>query len=121
VTKWCLYLLYHTESNRTYLGVTTDINRRVRQHNREIKGGARFTSRILIAHPNTAWKLVACLNDFLDQSAVTRWEKLLKLKVRGIKARLLALENIAEGKYPKEFSDKMKEKYEIPKVFFQSF
>lgn len=40
---WSLYILVSETKNRTYVGVTTDLQRRVRQHNGELKGGARST------------------------------------------------------------------------------
>ena len=42
--NWCLYLLENSVNKKTYLGVTNNINRRIRQHNCEIKGGAKYTS-----------------------------------------------------------------------------
>lgn len=35
------YIIY--SGNRTYTGYTVDLKRRLRQHNQEIKGGARYT------------------------------------------------------------------------------
>ena len=43
--KHFVYLLKSTVSNRTYVGYTIDINRRLRQHNGIIKGGAKKTER----------------------------------------------------------------------------
>jgi hypothetical protein len=81
-------------------------------------GGARFTSRIQKSYPDCKWNLVATLSSFPDQSEVTRWERLLKLKTRGLKQRLDAMQAIAEGKHPKEFTQKMHEKYQIPILIF---
>ena len=39
------YMLYNDVNTRTYTGSTNDIYRRIRQHNGEIKGGARYTTR----------------------------------------------------------------------------
>ena len=113
---WTLYLLYHAEANRTYLGVTTNVERRLRQHRGEIVGGARYTTRIQAAHPTSVWQLVATLSPFPNQSEVTRWERLLKLKTRGLKQRLDAMKSIAEGKHPNEFTQKMRDKYQVPNV-----
>jgi predicted GIY-YIG superfamily endonuclease len=113
---WTLYLLYHRESNRTYIGVTTDVMRRLRQHKGEICGGARFTQRILAAYPESSWELSATLYPFFSQSEVTRWERLLKLKCRGLKQRLEAFKAIAREEHPKEFTQKMKEKYIVPNL-----
>jgi len=112
---WNLYLLYHKASNRTYIGITTNVQRRLRQHRGEIVGGARFTTRISKAFPEDTWEIVAFLSNFENRSCVTRWERLLKLKTRGQKQRLEALEALAKGKHPKEFSDPMRAKYEVPK------
>jgi len=41
--SYCIYLLVNTHSNRTYLGITNNSEKRIRQHNCEIKGGAKYT------------------------------------------------------------------------------
>jgi predicted GIY-YIG superfamily endonuclease len=40
---WFTYVLVSTTIRRTYVGVTTDVARRARQHNGELSGGARST------------------------------------------------------------------------------
>jgi structure-specific endonuclease subunit SLX1 len=40
---WFTYVLVSSKMRRTYVGVTTDVERRHRQHNGEIAGGARAT------------------------------------------------------------------------------
>jgi predicted GIY-YIG superfamily endonuclease len=39
------YCLYNSENNKTYIGYTNNIPRRIRQHNGEIAGGAIYTTR----------------------------------------------------------------------------
>lgn len=41
---YIVYLLVHSNSNKTYIGITNNPERRIRMHNREIKGGARYTT-----------------------------------------------------------------------------
>ena len=41
--NYIVYLLKNTSNNRTYLGVTNNSKRRLRQHNGELKGGAKYT------------------------------------------------------------------------------
>lgn len=44
--SYCCYILKSTNQkfpNLTYTGITTDLNRRLRQHNGEITGGAKAT------------------------------------------------------------------------------
>jgi predicted GIY-YIG superfamily endonuclease len=43
VADWFAYVLVSTTRERTYVGVTTDLERRARQHNGELGGGARAT------------------------------------------------------------------------------
>lgn len=40
-----MYVYLLQSGNKTYIGATTNIQRRVRQHNRELKGGAKYTSQ----------------------------------------------------------------------------
>ena len=43
VAAWFTYILLSKTTRRTYVGVTTDVDRRARQHNGELTGGARTT------------------------------------------------------------------------------
>lgn len=43
MATWFAYVLVSTTIRRTYVGVTTDVDRRARQHNGELRGGARAT------------------------------------------------------------------------------
>ena len=61
---WFCYLLRNMNpkfSNLTYNGSTNDPKRRLRQHNGEIKGGARFTSRC----PG-GWEIYCLMSGFPD-------------------------------------------------------
>lgn len=42
---WLVYLLYNTKLKITYVGITNNFEKRIRQHNGEIKGGAKNTRR----------------------------------------------------------------------------
>jgi predicted GIY-YIG superfamily endonuclease len=46
------YILYNDDDSRTYNGYTTNLKRRLRQHNQEISGGAKATGR----NKNKNWK-----------------------------------------------------------------
>lgn len=69
-----IYLLYHPNKNRTYLGITNNIRRRWRQHNGEIKGGAKSTSRIL---KYGLWEPV-CISPMKDKSQALSYERKIK-------------------------------------------
>ncbi len=43
MNNYCVYLLVNTSNKYTYLGITNNSDRRIRQHNGIIKGGARYT------------------------------------------------------------------------------
>ena len=41
--SWNVYIITTSQQNRSYVGVTNNLSRRIRQHNEEIKGGAKYT------------------------------------------------------------------------------
>ena len=41
---YIVYLIVNTCCSRTYIGISNNFKRRIRQHNNEIKGGARYTT-----------------------------------------------------------------------------
>lgn len=43
MNNFIVYLLINTRNKYTYLGVTNNSIKRIRQHNGEIKGGAKYT------------------------------------------------------------------------------
>lgn len=51
---------YQPDKNRTYNGFTNNPKRRIRQHNKEIKGGARYTGK----HGNSSWEIYALVCGF---------------------------------------------------------
>jgi len=57
----CVYLIEDTTSRRCYIGATLDPARRLRQHNRELVGGARRTARgtwrfVAVVHGLETWR-----------------------------------------------------------------
>lgn len=71
--SWSLYCIYYIglRGMRTYVGVTVDVERRLRQHNREIKGGARYTGMV---DGNGKWQLLYTISGFPDQKTALQWE-----------------------------------------------
>ena len=41
--NYIVYLLINTSNNYTYLGITNNSERRLKQHNGELSGGAKYT------------------------------------------------------------------------------
>jgi predicted GIY-YIG superfamily endonuclease len=92
--SWSIYLI--STGSRTYIGSTTDVVRRLRQHNGEIVGGARSTSK----HKGK-WKLMCHVSGFQNRSEACRWEKLAKVRApRGLEARHVAFVQISLGICP---------------------
>jgi len=76
-----VYLLVSTNGN-TYVGATIDLDRRLRQHNKEIKGGAHATG-IKVSQGET-WTRAAHVSGFPDWQAALqfewRWKNLSRRK-----------------------------------------
>ena len=72
---WMLYLLVNA-TGRFYTGVTTDVGRRIRQHNGELTGGAKATR---MGRP---WRCVKIWGPF-DKSTAHHHEHALK-RIRGL-------------------------------------
>ena len=68
---WYVYIIW-SPAGRTYVGKTNDVRRRLRQHNGEISGGARATSR------GGPWTLAATISGFRDERTALRAEWRLK-------------------------------------------
>lgn len=77
-SNYNVYLLKHTQHNRTYLGITNNLKRRIRQHNCEIKGGAKATSRF---KGNGKW-IYHLIIPKLTKSESLSLERILKNKRR---------------------------------------
>jgi predicted GIY-YIG superfamily endonuclease len=65
-TRWVCYLLV-ADGGRTYIGATVNPERRLRQHNREITGGARATA-------GRVWERVCYVRGFVDNHAALQFE-----------------------------------------------
>lgn len=92
---WHIYLLSNSYSGTTYIGCTTDPDRRLRQHNREIKGGARSTLKYY-GH----WYIHMVLSGFKDRAEAMRWERIVKIRFKGLANRSFAFIEIAAGRCP---------------------
>lgn len=57
------YILANKENRRTYNGYTNNLTRRLRQHNQELKGGAKYTKDF----GNKTWFIVAYVSGYPDR------------------------------------------------------
>ena len=84
-----VYLLVSTYGN-TYVGATVDLNRRLRQHNKEIKGGAHATG-IKVAQ-GEIWTRAAHVAGFPDWQAALQFEWRWKQLSRKLPTKMFPLE-----------------------------
>lgn len=72
---WYCYILgsiSNAHRNSTYVGMTNDIQRRLQQHNKEMKGGAKYTSS------KGPWQFIAHISGFPDKTSAMQAEYALK-------------------------------------------
>ncbi|MEZ4449525.1 MAG: GIY-YIG nuclease family protein [Nannocystaceae bacterium] len=75
-TPWIVYVLVAESGARTYVGVTTDLERRLEQHNGERPGGARAT------RGGRPWRVGASYGPFASRGEAQRVERAIK-RLRG--------------------------------------
>jgi structure-specific endonuclease subunit SLX1 len=107
------YLLY-TGSNQTYVGATTEPNRRLRQHNQELSGGARATAiRVAQGHTWTRACYITGIPEWRTALQIEwRWKQLGRTQYKHIRnpierrlyslKKLLSLEKPTEKAIPYE-------------------
>jgi structure-specific endonuclease subunit SLX1 len=94
-----VYLLTTSTYSNTYVGATVDLERRLRQHNKEIKGGAHATS--MKVQKGESWERVCYVSCFPDWSAALqfewRWKQITRKIPFGkspLERRMRALKNL---------------------------
>jgi structure-specific endonuclease subunit SLX1 len=95
-----VYLL-ESSDHATYVGATIDLDRRLRQHNKEIKGGARATG--IKVNQGQQWKRICYVSGFPDWRAALqfewRWKQITRKqckKMRPLERRMIALHQLLE-------------------------
>ena len=119
-----VYLLVSTSGN-TYVGATVDLNRRLRQHNKEIKGGAHATG-IKVSQGET-WTRAAHVSGFPDWQAALqfewRWKHLsrkLSLQIKPLERRIKALKELLALERPTTKAITYKEWPSPPEVHLET-
>lgn len=86
--RWRVYLV-RCADDTLYAGVTTDVDRRVRQHNGEVSGGARYTAN---RRPvELAWQQ-ACSSRSLAQMMEAQVKQLSRAEKHNLIRGLLTLD-----------------------------
>jgi structure-specific endonuclease subunit SLX1 len=98
MSHFYVYLLEAT-GGATYVGATVDLDRRLRQHNKELVGGAHATSAKV--KQGQSWRRVCYVSGFPDWPAALqfewRWKQLsrkLPSKINPLERRKQALEQL---------------------------
>ena len=93
-----VYLLVSTNGN-TYVGATVDLERRLRQHNKEIKGGAHATG--IRVGKGELWERAAYVSGFPNWQAALqfewRWKQISRkynIKMNPLERRIKALKDL---------------------------
>ena len=119
-----VYLLLCSD-NSTYVGATVDLDHRLRQHNKEIKGGAFQTGSKV--EKGEAWIRACHVEGFPDWQAALqfewRWKQLSrKIYVSGVHplhTRMIALKKLLELERPTSKAKAYNEWTEQPKVILE--
>ena len=94
--SYVCYCLRSTTTSKTYVGVTNNLVRRLRQHNGELKGGARYTSS------GGPWVLTMIVGPFgTYQHALHfewHWKHAAPKKLTGLKGRQIKLQQLVTHK-----------------------
>ena len=118
-----VYILLSSD-NSTYVGATIDLDRRLRQHNKEIKGGAIATGAKV--SNGQIWVRVAHVENFPDWQAALqfewRWKQLsrrISLSVNPLHRRMIALKQLLKLERPTSKAKAYTEWNEQPKVVLE--
>lgn len=88
--KPCFVYLLEATNKSTYVGATVDLDKRLRQHNKEIKGGAVATSKKVLK--GEQWTRVCHVAGFPSWTAALQFEWRWKHLSRQLPAKMLPLD-----------------------------
>ena len=95
MNDWKVYCIQLKDGEKTYCGATNNFSRRIRQHNGELAGGAKYTTL-----SGTDWEPVFLVHGFPNKIAALQFEWALKkqsMKEKGqtrINRRIKALHSL---------------------------
>lgn len=96
-TNYVVYVLVNTAHNKTYIGITNNTTRRLRQHNGELVGGAKYTKS---NKGEGSWLFYGFIKN-LHKILALSFEKKIKIRSRKmsgtpIEKRMKAINKILE-------------------------
>jgi len=94
--EYVCYCLQSTVSPRTYVGVTNNLVRRLRQHNQELVGGAKYTKK------GGPWLPAVVVGPFMTYQHALHfewhWKHMKPRALKGLKGRLQKLQTLVTTK-----------------------
>jgi structure-specific endonuclease subunit SLX1 len=93
-SEFFVYLLQSTDK-ATYVGATVDLEHRLRQHNKEIKGGAFATSAKV--NKGESWERICHIAGFPDWQSALQFEWAFKFYSRKFPKKMYPLERRLRG------------------------
>ncbi len=79
-TNYVVYVLVNTAHNKTYIGITNKPDRRIRQHNGELVGGAKYTTS---NKGEGSWVFYGFIRN-LDKHTALSLEKKIKIRSKKV-------------------------------------
>jgi putative endonuclease len=79
--NYIIYLLTNTSNNNTYIGITNNKIRRIRQHNGDLVGGAKYTK---MKKGLGEWQYEGWIEGEINKSRALSLEKKIQIKSRRI-------------------------------------
>ena len=95
MNHWVVYCLFL--ENYTYIGATINLDLRLRRHNGEFKGGAKYTTS-----KGPGWKCAVYVTGFKNQKDALKFEwawKHIKPRGKRVIGRIKQLEKLVNKKY----------------------
>jgi putative endonuclease len=78
--NYVVYVLINTSHNKTYVGITNNPARRIRQHNCELVGGAKYTTS---NKADGIWRFYGFIEN-LDKKTALSLEKKIKIRSKKV-------------------------------------
>jgi len=124
ISRFFVYLLESTNGS-TYVGASVDVDRRLRQHNKEISGGAHATG--IKVKKGETWSRICYVSGFPTWPTALqfewRWKQLsrkLPQHMKPVERRLDALKQLLELERPTSKAIAYSEWDTFPEVHFTS-
>ena len=108
--KWSFYIIFHEPTGATYAGVSPDPIKRLRKHNGEISGGAKYT-----LSKGKGWKHICLVHGFQSKIQSMQFEWAVKhvppRNVGGLQSRIKKLYAVLNKTY---WTSKSPEASDVP-------